>query len=94
MVPRINCAIAGCQRTAANPKGWTGWICAGHWKLAPPAWRRRCTMFRRIMRGQNPIRAQRAAAALDRCWDRCRKAIKARCANGAPPDLAAFIETI
>lgn len=94
MGPRITCAIAGCKRTAANPKGWTGWICADHWKLAPTSWRRRCTMFRRIMRSPNPARAQRAASALDRCWARCRSHIEAKCADGAPPDLMKFIDAI
>lgn len=96
---RVACCITGCRRTFKREAGDADGvrvICGRHWRMAPKSWRRRGTLFRRAMNSsRNPGRADRAAMAWDRTWERCRRYIEDVIAGRVHDSaLEEFLETL
>lgn len=62
MPERCRCLVPGCRRTTAV--AYSEHLCARHWSLVPKATRRAYNIAKR---------RQKASAALDRLWARCRR---------------------
>ena len=62
MRERCRCLVPGCRRTTAV--AYSEHLCARHWSLVPKATRRAYNIAKR---------RQKASAALDRLWARCRR---------------------
>ena len=72
MTSRLQCAIPGCKRTRHNREGFSGWICAQHWAMAPKNLRRARTLAKR----------RRKYDLSDRIWCRCLREITSRVLSG------------
>lgn len=95
---RVGCCITGCRRTFkrdARIDGDYQTICGRHWRMAPKLWRQRGTKFRRAMNRVGHAKADKAAWAWHRTWERCRRYIEDVIAGRADnPAIAQFVESL
>lgn len=71
---RIRCCVTGCGRTFKRGDPWEYLvICGRHWRMGPPAWRRRHT---RLLRRYRQQPSERLADIVDRSFDRVRAQVE------------------